>query len=206
MDNKLGNQYYKLKTSFFSLLTLFFISCQTDSRLEGAKEAVEKMKSMQIKRVTNTQVVTIVDDWGQRIVKQAQAQLEMALKTPKTDNAQLCRLGSLSQIDSLEKLYSVKIDLLGTKDAQNPTLSAKEQELIGAYLYNAQNHISQITNIQKLGDSVLIYNAPVATDNIICQKCFADDATKLGVWRVKFLKNEVIRKVNTKSLQKKRKD
>ena len=43
-----------------------------EGRVGGSKEAVEKVKSMQIKRVTTQQVVTIVDDWGQKIVKQAQ--------------------------------------------------------------------------------------------------------------------------------------
>jgi len=161
------------------------------------------MKGMQIKRVTNTQVVTIVDDWGQRIVKQAQAALEKSLQSSQSDLGQFCQLRSLPKIDSLEKLYAVKISLLGAKDVKNPMLSAKERELIDAYLYNAQNKISQITNIQKLGDSVLIYNAPIATESVICEKCFAEDATKLAVWRVRFLKSEVIRKVNAKSLEKK---
>lgn len=187
------------------LITISFTSCQTDYRVEGSKDAVEKMKSMQIKRVTNTQIVTIVDDWGQRIVKQAQTQLEEALKKSKTDDLQLCQLGLLPKIDSLEQLYNVKIDILGAKDAKNPTLSLKEQEIVDAYLYNAENKISQITNIQKLDDSVFIYNAPIAIENIICQRCFAQDTTKLALWRVKFLKSEVIRKVNAKSLEKKRK-
>ena len=159
---------------------------------------------MQMKRGNEPQVVTIVDDWGNRIVRQAQAQLENALSKPKADFLQLCQLNEIAQIDSLEKLYAVEISLLGTKDIKNPYLSTKEQEVLDAYLYNAENKISQIPNIQKLGDSVFVYNAPIASENVICQQCFADDATKLAVWRVRFKKSEVIRKVNTKSLEKKK--
>ncbi|AEI48553.1 hypothetical protein Runsl_2140 [Runella slithyformis DSM 19594] len=184
---------------------LFFASCNPERRVEGSKEAVEKMKSMQIKRVTSPQVVNIVDEWGERIVERVQTAWEAQAKKPNADLAGLCRLKGIPQIDSLEKLYGVQILLLGAKDVKNGRLTAKEREVLDAYLYNAENKLPQSTNIQKLGDSVLIYNAPVAAANVICQKCFADDATKLGLWRVKFYKNEVIRKVDGKSLIKNKK-
>ena len=187
------------------MIGLFFAACNAERRVEGSKEAVEKMKSMQIKRVTSPQVVTIVDDWGDRIVKQAQKAWNAEGNNPKAEFGALCQLAGIAEIDSLEKLYGVQISLLGAKDAKSPQLSAKEKEVLDAYLYNAENKLTQITNIQKLGDSVFIYNAPIAAENLICQKCFADDATKLGLWRVKFLKNEVIRKVDGKSLVKNKK-
>jgi hypothetical protein len=189
----------------FSFLALFLcFSCNTDRRVEGAKEAVEKMKSLQIKRVTPLQVATIVDDWGGRIVKQSQQLLSSAL-VKSTETQALCRLEKLPKIDSLEKLYAVEIRLLGAKDMQDQSLSEKEREVLDAYLYNAEKKLPQGSNIQKLGDSVLIYNAAVASDDVICEQCFGADATKLAVWHVKFRKNEVIRKVNAKSLLKKQK-
>lgn len=194
--------------NYFSSFTLvafvglLFVGCNMERRVNGSKEAVEKVKSMQIKRVTTQQVVTIVDDWGQRIVKQAQANLENSLAKSPSDAAALCQLQKLPQIDSLEKLYTAEINLLGTKDLKNPALSAKEQEILDAYVYNAENKLSQIPNIQKLGDSALVYNAPVSLQSSICHKCFGEDATHLAVWRVKFKRSEVIRKVNAKSLQK----
>lgn len=192
--------------SSFTLATfvgLFFVSCNMEGgRVSGSKEAVELVKNMQIKRVTTQQVVTIVDDWGQRIVKQSQAQLEKALTTSPTNATDYCQLQKLPQIDSLEKMYSVEINLLGKKDLNNAALSAKEKEVLDAYLYNAENKLSQIPNIQKLGDSSLVYNAPIPLESSICHKCFGEDATHLAIWRVKFKRSEVIRKVNAKSLQK----
>lgn len=190
---------------FLPILGLILcFSCQTDRRVEGAKEAVEKMKSLQIKRVTSQQVATIVDDWGARIVKQSQEALGSAL-AKNADSESLCRLKKIAKIDSLQKLYVVEIKLLGAKDVQSTALSAKEREVLDAYLYNAENKLPQSTNIQKISDSLLIYNAAIAPDHVICQKCFGNDATKLAVWQVKFRKNEVIRKVNAKSLLKKTK-
>lgn len=185
---------------------LFFVGCHSEQRLEGSKEAVDKIKSMQIKRVTPQQIVAIVDDWGARIVKQAQASWDAAQRqSPKGELTQLCKLEGVKKIDSLEALYGVQIMLLGQKDVKNPNLSSKEQEVMDAYVYNAENKISQITNIQKLGDSVLIYTSPIPQDHMICKECFKDDATHLGIWRIKFLKNEVVRKVDAKSLEKKKK-
>lgn len=196
---------YRLLSFILFLIGLLFASCNLDQRLEGSKEAVEKMKSTQIKRVTDSQVIEIVEDWGERIVKQAQLQLERTLSKPQADFSRLCQLKEVTKIDSLAHLYAVQINLLGTKDIKNPTLSIKEQEVLDAYLYDAQNKTSQISNIQKLGDSVFIYNSPIPMESLICQKCFAEDATHLAVWRVRFRKSDVIRKVNAKSLEKKRK-
>ncbi len=196
---------YRLLTYYLVFVCFLLESCNMDRRVEGSKEAVEKMKSMQIKRVTNPQVIEIVDDWGERIVKQAQLQLESVLSKPKADFSQLCQLKGTRKIDSLASLYAVQISLLGAKDIKNPALSTKEQEVMDAYLYNAENKISQISNIQKLGDSLFIYTSPIPLTNRICQKCFGEDATHLAVWRVRFRKSDVIRKVNAKSLENKRK-
>lgn len=173
-----------------------------EGRVSGSKEAVELAKNMQIKRVTTQQVVAIVDDWGQRIVKQAQTNLENSLAKSPSDAVAFCQLQKLPQIDSLEKLYTAEINLLGTKDLKNPSLSTKEKEILDAYVYNAENKQSQIPNIQKLGDTALVYNAPVSLQSSICHTCFGEDATHLAVWRVKFKRSEVIRKVNAKSLGK----
>jgi hypothetical protein len=211
-ENRSNFEFKKRRTVNYRLLTYYLVpvclllgSCNMDRRVEGSKEAVEKMKSMQIKRVTNPQVIEIVDDWGERIVKQAQLQLESVLSKPHADFSQLCQLKGTQKIDSLANLYAVQISLLGAKDVKNPTLSTKEQEVMDAYLYNAENKISQISNIQKLGDSLFIYTSPIPLTNLVCQKCFGEDATHLAVWRVRFRKSDIIRKVNAKSLEKKRK-
>lgn len=185
-----------------AFIGLFFVGCNMEGRVSGSKEAVELAKNMQIKRVTTQQVVAIVDDWGQRIVKQAQTNLENSLAKSPSDAVAFCQLQKLPQIDSLEKLYTAEINLLGTKDLKNPSLSTKEKEILDAYVYNAENKQSQIPNIQKLGDTALVYNAPVSLQSSICHSCFGEDATHLAVWRVKFKRSEVIRKVNAKSLGK----
>lgn len=195
------------KNQVFVLILVGFgaASCNLDNRIQNSKALAEEMRGVQIKRVTNTQTVTIVDDWGKRIVKQAQREILQALRKNPSANSSICALQQLPKIDSLSQFYGVEISLIGAKDLQNPQLSAKEKEILDAYLYNAENKLPQTSNIQKLGDSVLIYNAPVVAEPLICQSCFANDPNQLAVWRVRFLKNEVIKKVDAKSLLKMKK-
>ncbi|TAE36837.1 MAG: hypothetical protein EAZ70_10080 [Runella slithyformis] len=195
------------KNQIFILILVGFwaVSCNLDNRIQNSKELAEEMRGVQIKRVTSTQTITIVDDWGKRIVKQAQRELLQALRNNPTATTSICALQQLPKIDSLAQFYGVQISLMGAKDIQNPRLSAKEKEILDAYLYNAENKLPQISNIQKLGDSVLIYNAPVVAEPLICKTCFANDPNQLAVWRVRFVKNTVIKKVDAKSLLKMKK-
>ena len=185
-----------------SSVFLAVTSCIPDDRIQQTPALREQIRGLKVKRVTPNQAIMIADDWGKRIVKQAQQELTQALAKNSADGLALCQLKGLPKIDSLVDLYGVKISLLGAKDVKNAALNPKEQEVLDAYLYNAENKLPQLPNIQKLGDSVLIYNAPVATNEPICARCFGNDPTKLAVWRVKFLKHNIIQKVDEKSLLK----
>ena len=188
----------------FRVLFIFGVSasCNPDDRIQQTPALAEQIRGLKVKRVTPNQAVMIADDWGKRITKQAQQELTRALNGKSADVLALCQLKNLPKIDSLADLYGVKISLLGAKDVKNAALNPKEREVLDAYLYNAENKLPQIANIQKLGDSVLIYNTPVATNELICTRCFGQDPTKLAVWRVKFLKHNIVQKVDEKSLLK----
>ncbi len=74
-------------------------------------------------------------------------------------------------------------------------LSSKEREVLDAYLYNAEQKLPQISNIQKINDTLYVYNAAVPTQNVICQTCFGDHKTPLAVWRLVFPKREIVRRM-----------
>jgi hypothetical protein len=195
--------YLKKISIFFLFLSIS--SCNLDNGVRQTPALAEEIRNSKIKRVTNEQIVTIVDDWGQRITKQIEATLAASLAKQPRQVTDLCQLQNLSLVDSLSKKYDVTVSLLTTKDLESSTLSAKEKEVLDAYLYNAENKLPQISNIQKIGDSVLVYNVPVPTENIICQKCIEKTLAPLAVWNIRFMKREVIRKVDGKSLLKMKK-
>lgn len=193
-----------IKYSILSAVALLSLaSCNVENRVGNTKELAQEMKTMQIKRVTNTQLISTVDEWGKQIAVVAQKSLEKELSTKPDEGAAICKdLRKVPIIDALDKEYSVKIQLLGPEDITNPALSQKERELLDAYLYNAENNLPQSDNIQKLNDTLLVYNAPVPVESTICKSCFENQKVPFAVWRVLFDKKQVIRKLDAKKLNK----
>ncbi len=183
-----------------SCLLLLISSCNLENRVGNTKALADEMNNRKIKRVTTAQLNTIADEWGKTIVDEAETALSKVLTTSPTLAQKYCSLQSISTIDSLKERYGVEINLLTSNDLENKNFEMKEREVLGAYLYNLRNKIKPISNIQKLGDSVLIYNAPVAANSTICKTCSVNEG--LVVWRVKFNKQEIILRVDAKSLLK----
>jgi hypothetical protein len=126
-------------------------------------------------------------------------QKELATQLQKTtDPAQrtkLCQLQNLPRTKAIADRYAIDIRLLSGADVPNKLLSSKEREVLDAYLYNAEQKRPQISNIQKINDTLYVYNAAVATENVICQTCFGDQKTPLAVWQLVFLKREIVRRM-----------
>lgn len=184
---------------YFAIL-IFFSACNLDNRVGNSKALVEEMNNRKIKRVTGSQMATIIDDWGKRIVKKSQQVLDQALTEQPKKSVEYCALRNLSEIDSLRKMYGVDIKLLTTNDLKNKNLSQKEQEVLEAYLYNAKNNLPPTSNIQKLGDSIMIYNVPAPIGSSSCKACMAE--SNLVLWSIRFIKQDVIKRVDEKSLLK----
>lgn len=154
---------------------------------------------MKIKRITNADMVQTVDNFGERISTAVQRELttELQKTTDQEQRSKLCQLQNLPRTAAIAKRYGINIGLLGAADVQNKSLDPKEREVLDAYLYNAEQKRPQISNIQKINDTLFVYNAAVPTDNIICQACFGEQKTPLAVWRLAFPKREVVRRMNT---------
>jgi len=179
----------------FPLLLIYLASCGPE-RVKYTPELKQQMSDMKIKHITNTDMVETVNTLGERISATVQKELTDTLRH-HADNpaqqAQLCQLQNLPRTKAIEKKYGVEIQLLSGADIQNKTLGPKEREVLDAYLYNAEQKLPQISNIQKIADTLFIYNAAVPTDSLVCQTCFGSQKTPLAVWRIAFPKREVIR-------------
>jgi hypothetical protein len=185
----------------FALLTL--LGCNTEERVGNTRELAQEMKAMQIKRVTDAQLVSTVDEWGKQMASVARKALEKELAENPAQAGTLCQNpASLPLIAALDKEYGVTIQLMGPEDVTNTVLSAKERELLDAYLYNAENNLPQSDNVQKLNDTLLVYNAPLPADSQISTACFKNQKVSFAVWRILFDKKMVIRKLDAKKLNK----
>lgn len=177
-------------------LSLIFLACNPD-RVQYTEGLKQEMADKKIKRVTIPQLNDAVDEWGEQIAKVAQSELTEKLKAGGNASA-LCRLEGLPKTKALSKKYAIDVQLLGAVDVKNPKLSQKEREILDAYLYNAEKKLEQISNIQRVADTLYVYNSPVPVDNPICKTCFGDQPQPLAVWRLAFHKREIIRRINIK--------
>ena len=192
-ENKLIMTLTRLFVSFL----LFYLASCGPERVKYTPELKQQMSDMKIKRITNADMVETVNTLGERISATVQKELTDTLRHHAgrpPQQAQLCQLKNLPRTRAIEKQYGVRIQLLSGTDVTNKTLAPKEREVLDAYLYNAEQKLSQISNIQKIADTLFIYNAVVPTDSLICQTCFGTQKTPLGVWRIAFPKREVIRR------------
>lgn len=181
---------------FASLLSTVLCSCNLD-RVPHTDQLKRQMADMKVKRVTNADLSDAVNSWGEQIVAIAEkeATTKLAGSAPVAD---VCQLKALPKTQALANRYGMTISLLGAADVQNPKLAQKEREVLDAYLYNVENKLPQSSNIQRIGDTLFVYNAAVPVGNALCQACFGNQPQPLAVWRLAFPKREVIRHLNVK--------
>jgi len=192
--------YLKPPTLYVTLCILI-LSCNT-KRLENTKELSREIKASQIKRVTNTQLIYTVDEWGKKISKIAENSLQKELKNSPDKAGDICKdLTKISLIAALQKEYGVQIQLLGDKDSTNQNLFPKERELLGAYMYSARTKTAASDNVQQLNDTLIVYNVPLPGDSPVCKPCMGEQKTPFALWRLLFDKKEIIRKLDAKQLK-----
>lgn len=187
--------------SFQSLLIVFvlllmLLACNPE-RVKYTSELKQEMADKRIKRITNADLVETVDVFGERITAVIQKEVATQLQqtTDPAERTKLCQLQNLPRTTAIADRYAIDIRLLSGADVASKSLTQKEREVLDAYLYNAEKKLPQISNIQKINDTLYVYNAAVPTENIICQTCFGTQKTPLAVWRLAFSKREIVRRM-----------
>ena len=186
----------------FGAIVMVLAACDSGGRVENTKALSNEIKASKIKRVTNTQLIYSADAWGKKIAKVAERALNIELEKYPEKAGEICQnLGNIPVIGALEKEYGVNIELLDLTDLKNPDLAAKERELLEAYLYSAKAKSVASDNLQQLSDTLLVYNAPVPAQSLICKSCQPEAETPFAVWRLLFNKKDIIRKLDAKQLK-----
>ncbi|MEZ0485958.1 hypothetical protein [Fibrella aquatica] len=177
-------------------LALALLACNPD-RIQYTDKLKQEMADKKVKRLTNADLNEAVDSWGAQIV--AIAEKEAADKLAKGEAATgICSLQDLPKTQALATRYGMTISLLGAADVQNAKLAQKEREVLDAYVYNAEKNLPQSSNIQRIGDTLFVYNAAVPAENALSKTCFGQQKQQLAVWRLAFPKLEVIRHLKPK--------
>ena len=183
---------------YLVLLTVFFCACNPE-RVKYTNELKQEMADSKIKRITNADLVETVDNLGGKVSAVIEKELTTQLQktTNPVERAKLCQLQNLPRTKAIMQSYMLDIRLLGTADIQNKSLNSKEREIIDAYLYSAKQKQQPISNIQKISDTLFVYNAPVPANSPICEACFGKQDVPFAVWHLGFQKREVVRRMQS---------
>lgn len=191
----------KIPSVMLRILPILFMSLATfacnPDRIKYTDALKQEMADKKVRRLTNADLTEAVDSWGQQIV--AIAEQEAAAKLAKGDApTSICDLAGLPKTQALATRYGMTISLLGATDVQNAKLAQKEREVLDAYVYNAEKNLPQSSNIQRIGDTLFVYNAAVPAENALSKTCFGKQEQQLAIWRLAFPKQEVIRHMKPK--------
>ncbi|WP_197933073.1 hypothetical protein [Spirosoma aureum] len=188
----------KRSVILLSLLISLLLACGPD-RVQYTNELKQEMADSKIKRITDADLIETIDNMGGKVSAVVEKELATGLSktTNPADRAKLCQLQNLPRVKAIAERYALDIRLLGTADVKNKSFSQKERDILDAYLYNAKQKLAPISNIQKITDTLFVYNLALPADSPICKACFGKQEIPFAVWRLAFSKREVIRRMNS---------
>jgi hypothetical protein len=129
-----------IKISSLSFVFLMCFACGGSLSDEQRKRIRESMEDGQIRRVPEAELTEAAYQLGRQLMKQ----LEKSEMSP-------------ASIDSLQKVYNIKIGTLQTTDS---VMLEIEKQIIEAYTTGSGN-VELTDNIQKLGADSLLYTKPI---------------------------------------------
>ena len=195
--NRIKFLYMIRSLLLIGLLMSFLLACNPE-RVHYTNELKEEMADSKIKRIKDSDLVETIDNLGEKVSATVQKELTTQLQktTDPAERTKLCQLQNLPRTKAITERYVLDIRLLGAADIENKVLNPKEREILGAYLYNARQKLSPISNIQKISDTSFVYNTAVPVNSPICEACFGKQEVPFAVWHLGFKKREVIRRMS----------
>ncbi len=153
------------------------ISCGPQERV--SKEVFEDVnRSMEVKKLSEAQILEEAMYWGDSISREAQAQLigqlEKAIEEKGwADAITFCSLEALPILSDIGGKYGVSIRRVSNK-YRNPLNQPNTEELpvLEAYEYNFESGLKSDPNIQKIhGGEVYLYTKAIMISSNLCLSC-----------------------------------
>lgn len=153
-----------------------------------SKETFEEVnRNMEVKRLTEAEIIQEAMVWGDSISLEAQKQLISNLQKAISENGvagavDYCHVNALPILAELGSEYSVSVRRVSNR-FRNPADAPTEEELplLEAYEYNAENGVKSDPNIQKFENGeVLLYTKPIVIPNGMCLSCHGEPGKEVG--------------------------
>lgn len=166
-------------------VSIFLFSCGPQERV--SKEVFEEVnKNMEIKRLSEVDILEEAMVWGDSISMAAQkeliTQLQNAIATQGLPGAiDFCKVSALTIVQNVSEEYQVTIRRASNR-YRNPADQPSEEEkaILEAYEYNAENNVKSEPNIQKVQNGeVLLYTKPIVIPNGMCLSCHGEPGKEI---------------------------
>ncbi|RIW18549.1 DUF3365 domain-containing protein [Algoriphagus lacus] len=163
-----------------------FLACGPQERV--SKETIEEVnENMEIKKLTEVEILDEAMIWGDSITSEAQKQLITNLQKAIEDKGvpgaiEFCNVQALPILSDLSQKYKVEIRRTSNR-YRNPADQPTEEEkpLLEAYEYNAEAGVKSDPNIQKFeGGEVFLYTKPIVIPNGMCLSCHGEPGKEIN--------------------------
>lgn len=168
------------KTIYVLIISLTLSACNSNERV--SKDVFEQVnKSMEVKKLSESEIIQAAMVWGEEISKESQEQLTAALKQAIAEEGVpgaigFCNVNALPIMSEVGEKYGVSVRRVSLK-YRNPEDKPlpEEEALLDAYAYNTENRIKNEPNIQKIqnGD-VLLFTKAIVIPDAFCLNCHGE--------------------------------
>ena len=165
---------------------ILIVSCGPQERV--SKETFEEVnRNMEIKRVTEAEIIQEAMIWGDSLTQEAQNQLISNLQKAISEQGipgaiDFCNVNPLPILTELGKVYSVQLKRASNRARNSADLPTDEERpILEAYEYNAENGIKSDPNIQKFENGeVLLYTKPITIPSGMCLNCHGEPEKEIS--------------------------
>ena len=170
-----------------SILLSFFLLFSCGPRERVSKSVFEEVnRSMEAKKLSDSQIIQEAMIWGDSIRMEAQRQLMESLHKAIEERGVVgavvfCSDDAIPIIKELSDRYGVSIRRTSLR-ARNSTNSPNDEEvpILEAYQYNAENSVENASNIQKIeGGDVLLYTKAILISSEFCLACHGSETNDI---------------------------
>ena len=174
------------------------ISCH--EKLPESKALAYEVKKRKIGRIKPLEIVDETKRLGVAIVQQTDSawwsQLQQELLLQKDSiHSEACKVLNIKFKNY--NLNDVSITKYGNANIFENIAVVQERQLFDAYLFNAANQLPLTDNVQKVGDSIMLYTQPIIFDRKKCNGCHVinGESKFAGMWSVRMRKKLIIENI-----------
>ncbi len=172
--------------AILSIVGMVLLSCGGDQSQLDSKALKKEMSDREIKKISESEILNLAKERGDKIATQAQMALGSKLKEALQEGGpvhalEFCNVNAYPLLDDLRETYNVSIKRASLR-TRNPDDKPNdiEAQILDAYQYNIENELELNDNLQKLGDSAILFTRPISLNNGICLNCHGEVGTEIN--------------------------